>query len=286
MNVQILGMGGIGVYLAHALSKSGLSVVTYDERKKEDYYLYKAIIDGDTISMQLLNYLSVAKKCDFIIVALKSYDITDKIFTKLSESKKQVLFVQNGVSVCLRRRSEFGNFHFGTIYGIQAKKEIVIADIKTQNATLAIIPNQNDSILKHLEMVDLADILLLDPTDKSKIIYLEKFTRWLIASLVCSYYRKPLGLSLKSVKDVDLNSLIASIGSFLFAEFNFEVDTQRIRESLFRLPGDLITSATNDYLGGRDSELFSEVKFVISEMERRQLDVTILRYWSRFLQNV
>lgn len=286
MNVQILGMGGVGTFLAHALSKKGLSVLTYDERRSEKYYHYEAAIDGNTVSMHLSNNVAVSKYCDFVIVALKSYNLKDGILTKLSKSNKQVLFLQNGVSTYLTKHAKFDNFHFGTIFGIQAKCEMGIADIRTQDATLAIIPNKNDSIFKYLEAVNLRDSLMLHPIENSKSIYLEKFIRWVISSIICSNYRLPLGSSLRCINDRDLDLLIHSINSFVFAEFKVEVDTETIRRALSLLPRDLITSATRDHLTGRDSELYSEIEFVISRMDHYQLDTTHLRYWSGLLKNV
>ena len=286
MIVQILGMGSIGTFLAYALSKKGLNVLTYDERRREGHFLYEATINGSPVSMHLINNVPVARCCDFVIVTLKSYDLKDRIFDNLSESNKQVLFLQNGVSTYLAKNGQFNNFHFGTIYGIQAKSEMGIADIRTQNVTVAIIPNQNDSIFKQLETVSLKDCLLLHPIDNSKRIYLEKFIRWIISSIICSKYRMPLGSSLRCIQDRDLDLLIASINSFVCTEFNLEVDSGRIREALFRLPSDLITSATRDHLTGQESELYLEIEFVISKMDQYQLDTTNLRYWSSHLKNV
>jgi hypothetical protein len=96
----------------------------------------------------------------------------------------------------------------------------------------------------------------------------------------------PLGSSLRCINDRDLDLLITSINSFVRAEFNLEVDTGKIRQALFHLPSDLITSATRDHLTGQDSELYLEIEFVISKLDQYQLDATNLRYWSRLLKNV
>lgn len=279
-------MGGVGTFLAYALTEKGFSVMTYDERRTEKYYYYEATINGNTVAMHLLNNVAIAKSCDFVIVALKSYNLKDSILAKLSKSNKPVLFLQNGVSTYLTKHVKFDNFYFGTVFGLQAKIDMGIAEIRTHDATLAIIPKQNDSIFRYLKRVNLKDSLMLYPMENSKNIYLEKFVRWIISSIICSKYRMPLGSSLRCIDDHDLDSLIASINSFVFAEFNLEVDAERIKQALFLLPSDLITSATRDYLTRRDSELYSEIEFMITKMDQYQLDANNLRYWSGLLKNV
>ena len=111
------------MYLAQEFNLANYHVSGLDLRGNNIVRKFKStsVLNGKKFTLNLDIDSEIDKRDDIIIIALKSYDIDEVLISKLIDSKKDVLFLQNGLLVQNKVKSMNQPFAIGTIAGIQSK---------------------------------------------------------------------------------------------------------------------------------------------------------------------
>jgi ketopantoate reductase len=283
MNIKVLGVGSIGVYLIHAFTEGNHSVSVLDPRFMTNQRILDVQINGESRIINVQSFHQITKSDELIVVTLKSYQIDSKIFSMLTESGKEVLFLQNGISRYLSRDREIERIHYGTILGIQAHKVKEATFINTQDCSIALIPGTEKTQIQLLSKSLSGEALHFANWENSERIYFEKFLRWFISSLVTSVQKKNLGDSLAIMSDDDLDMLITVLVEIVSIESQIGISVESIRLALRNLPPDLLTSAARDFFNAKQSEMQVELDYLIDRSRVLKLDSDVLKSWKERL---
>jgi ketopantoate reductase len=282
MNIGIIGSGSIGNYLCYSLGNNGHNVTFYDSRQKLMDRKIPANISKISTFVELKYGGELGSQEDIVFVTTKSFDITPQLIDLLVGSKTEVIFLQNGLVTNLKYKTGSHNFHFGTIYGIQAFFDPHgLLTVEASNCSIAVIPGQNQ---KHLEQLSEQKLNnspnLIISKNASDLIY-AKFARWIVISALNIVTKSNLGESLKVISQLEIRKLLEDLETILFATVQYSLDINSVIEKIYSLPVDLVTSAYRDSMDGTTNELKEELRFIILFMEKRGVDILAIKEWHR-----
>lgn len=210
---------------------------------------------------------------------MKSYDIDEVLISKLVDSKKEVLFLQNGLLVQSKVKSMNQPFAIGTITGIQSKLKGKEIDVESQNT--CIFAKLNDKTFKLAELAvkqNLPHTKLHFGSD-IQIEFYEKYVRWIVICCLNLLNSKGIGDSLKLTPKEDILMAITELVSFIDYEFDLRVYTEDISNVIYNLPKNLQTSSYSDFKKGKPTEILNELNYVVSILKTFNKQSLILEKW-------
>jgi ketopantoate reductase len=212
---------------------------------------------------------------------LKSYDIDEVLISKLIDSKKEVLFLQNGLLVQSKIKDTTQLFAIGTVTGIQSKLKGKRIDVKIQNAS--IIAKLNDKTYKLNELAvgqNLPHTKLNFGSDVQTEFY-KKYVRWILAGCLNLLNNKGIGDSLKQTPKGDILLAITELIIFIDYEFSLKINADDILNTMYSLPKNLKTSSYSDFQKGKPTEILNELDYVVSILKTFNNQSLMLEKWKR-----
>jgi ketopantoate reductase len=210
---------------------------------------------------------------------LKSYDIDELLISKLVDSKKDILFLQNGLLVQSKVKSMAQPFAIGTITGIQSKLEGKRIDVQCQNT--CIFAELTDKTFKLAELAVMQNLphTKLRFGSNIQIEFYEKYVRWVVICCLNILNSKGIGDSLKLTPKEDILMAITELVSFIDYEFDLRVYTGNISNTMYNLPKNLRTSSYNDFKKGKQTEILNELDYVVSILKTFNNQNLMLEKW-------
>ena len=275
------------MYLAQEFSLANYHVRGLDFRSKniERKFKSKSILNGEKFTLNLNIDSEIDKRDDIIIIALKSYDINKVLISKLIDSKKEVLFLQNGLLVQSKFQSMDQPFGIGTISGIQSKLKGKNIDVKTNNASIFANLNNKTISLAELGVKQNLPHTKLNFSSGIQIDFYEKYIRWVVTCCLNLLNGKGIGDSLKLTPRVDVLRAINELVSFIDYEFHLKVHAENILNVLSDLPKNLKTSSYSDFKKGKPTEILNELNYVVSIIKTFDERNLILEKWKSDILN-
>ena len=212
---------------------------------------------------------------------MKSYDIDEVLISKLIDSKKEVLFLQNGLLVQSKIKDTTQLFAIGTVTGIQSKLKGKRIDVKIQNAS--IIAKLNDKTYKLNELAvgqNLPHTKLNFGSDVQTELY-KKYVRWILAGCLNLLNNKGIGDSLKQTPKGDILLAITELIIFIDYEFSLKINADDILNTMYSLPKNLKTSSYSDFQKGKPTEILNELDYVVSILKTFNNQSLMLEKWKR-----
>lgn len=212
---------------------------------------------------------------------MKSYDIDEVLISKLIDSKKEVLFLQNGLLVQSKIKDTTQLFAIGTVTGIQSKLKGKRIDVKIQNAS--IIAKLNDKTYKLNELAvgqNLPHTKLNFGSDVQTEFY-KKYVRWILAGCLNLLNNKGIGDSLKQTPKGDILLAITELIIFIDYEFSLKINADDILNTMYSLPKNLKTSSYSDFQKGKPTEILNELDYVVSILKTFNNQSLMLEKWKR-----
>lgn len=210
---------------------------------------------------------------------MKSYDIDEVLISKLIDSKKEVLFLQNGLLVQSKIKDTTQLFAIGTVTGIQSKLKGKRFDVKTQNTS--IIAKLNDKTYKLNELAvgqNLPHTKLNFGSDIQTEFY-KKYVRWIITGCLNLLNSKGIGDSLKQTPKGDILLAITELIIFIDYEFSLKIYVDDILNTMYNLPKNLKTSSYRDFKKGKPTEILNELDYVVSILKTFNNQSLMLEKW-------
>ncbi len=210
---------------------------------------------------------------------MKSYDIDEILISKLIDSKKEVLFLQNGLLVQSKIKDTTQLFAIGTVTGIQSKLKGKRIDVKIQNTS--IIAKLNDKTYKLNELAvgqNLPHTKLNFGSDVQTEFY-KKYVRWILTGCLNLLNNKGIGDSLKQTPKGDILLAITELIIFIEYEFNLKIYADDILNTMYSLPKNLKTSSYSDFQKGKPTEILNELDYVVSILKTFNNQSLMLEKW-------
>ena len=212
---------------------------------------------------------------------MKSYDIDEVLISKLIDSKKEVLFLQNGLLVQSKIKDTTQLFAIGTVTGIQSKLKGKRIDVKIQNTS--IIAKLNDKTYKLNELAvgqNLPHTKLNFGSDVQTEFY-KKYVRWILTGCLNLLNNKGIGDSLKQTPKGDILLAITELIIFIDYEFSLKIYADDILNTMYSLPKNLKTSSYSDFQKGKPTEILNELDYVVSILKTFNNQSLMLEKWKR-----
>ncbi len=275
------------MYLAQEFSLANYHVRGLDLRRNNIVRKFKStsVLNGEKFTLNLDIDSKIDKLDDIIIIALKSYDIDEVLISKLIDSKKDVLFLQNGLLVQRKIKSMNQPFGIGTIAGIQSKLKGKRVDVVSNNTS--IFANLNEKTFKLAEIAIKQNLphTKLNFSSDIQIEFYEKYIRWVVTCCLNLLNGKGIGDSLKLTPRKDILTAITELVSFIDYEFDLEVHAENISNILYDLPKNLKTSSYSDFKKGKPTEILNELNYVVSILKTFNKQNLILEKWKGNILN-
>ena len=269
------------MYLAHEFSLANYHVIGLDLRGNNTSQNLKtiSILNGKRFHLNLDINSKIDKRDDIVIVTLKSYDIDEVLISKLVDSKKEVLFLQNGLLVQSKVQSKVQPFAVGTITGIQSKLEGKIIDVESQNTRIFAKLRDKNFKLAELALKQNLPHTKLIFSPNTQIEFYEKYVRWVVISCLNIINSEGIGGSLVLTPKEDILMAIAELVSFIDCEFDLRVYSDDISNTMYNLPTNLRTSSYSDFKQGKPTEILNELDYVVSKLKVFNKQHLMLERW-------
>lgn len=275
------------MYLAQEFSLANYHVRGLDLRGNNIVRKFKStsVLNSKKFTLNLDIDSEIDKRDDIIIIALKSYDINEVLISKLIDSKKEVLFLQNGLLVQNKVKSMNQPFAIGTIAGIQSKLKGKRVNVESTNTS--IFANLNEKTFKLAELAVKQNLphTKLNFSSDIQIEFYEKYIRWVVTCCLNLLNSKGIGDSLKLTPKEDILRAITELVSFIDYEFDLRVYTENISNTLYDLPKNLKTSSYSDFKQGKPTEILNELNYVVSILMTFNKQNLILEKWKDDILN-
>ena len=269
------------MYLAQEFSLANYHVIGLDTRGSNTLQNLKtiSILNSKRFHLNLDIDSEIDKRDDIVIVTLKSYDIDEVLISKLVDSKKEVLFLQNGLLVQSKVQSMVQPFAIGTITGIQSKLEGKRIDVKSQNT--CIFAKLRDKNFKLAELAAKQNLLhtKLIFSSNIQIEFYEKYVRWVVICCLNIINSEGIGGSLVLTPKEDILMAIAELVSFIDCEFDLRVYSDDISNTIYNLPTNLRTSSYSDFKQGKPTEILNELDYVVGKLKVFNKQHLMLERW-------
>lgn len=210
---------------------------------------------------------------------MKSYDIDEVLISKLIDSKKEVLFLQNGLLVQSKIKDTTQLFAIGAVTGIQSKLKGKRIDVKIQNTS--IIAKLNDKTYKLNELAvgqNLPHTKLNFGSDVQTEFY-KKYVRWILTGCLNLLNNKGIGDSLKQTPKGDILLAITELIIFIDYEFSLKIYADDILNTMYSLPKNLKTSSYSDFQKGKPTEILNELDYAVSILKTFNNQSLMLEKW-------
>ena len=274
-------MGAIGLYLAQEFRLANYHVRGLDFRTNKNSRKIKSTssINGENFTLHLDIDSKINEKDDVIFICLKSYDIDDLLISKLMDSKKEVLFIQNGLLIRNKLKDITQLFAIGTITGIQSTLHNKRLDVQSLNTNIFAKLNDKTSKLAELAVGQNLPHTKLHFDSNFQIQFYCKYVRWMVTGCLNLLNSAGVGESLKQAPKEDVLLVIKELISFIDHEFGLGIDAEDILYTLYNLPKNLKTSSYRDFEKGKPTEILNELEHVVSVLKIFNTDKLMLEKW-------
>ena len=280
-----MGLGGIGLYLSCEFMYAGYQVRGLDRRNniKQVRKRFNLTLNGKKNSHLILVDNSIRDDTDIIIVTTKSYNLDSTEIEWLSECKKEILFLQNGLQLKQKFQNSSDFFSFGTVSGVQSIVNKNKITVESKNLTLsAELNNKCSSLLMIKNGKELLNSSIDFKQDVNLVLY-EKYVRWIVVTSLNIVYKDTIGNALKKVDFLEIHLAVNELIRFVQYEFKASVNSERVIQSIRNLPRNLVTSAFIDIESGSLSEIHFELDYINSILGNLQNKSSIIQKWSEII---
>lgn len=257
--IQILGTGGVGLFLSKELNCESNDISFIDSRpnsKFNDVHAFRS--DGS--NYEYPKKVDFCENVDWNFVCTKSYDITDELVVKLSNSKGHSVFIQNGKMIVNRYNKPENKFIFANFASLDVQVSETTLHVKSRSPEILFSSEGLSADMMHQieKLFQLTCIQVKFFQDYNAVLS-EKFPRWLLTSLLTIYSQESIGFALKSTDKNELEALSNELARVLSGVLEIQIDLDSLLKQVASLPPELTTSSYRDYFSGNQCEFLLEM---------------------------
>ncbi|MCD6259436.1 MAG: 2-dehydropantoate 2-reductase [Helicobacteraceae bacterium] len=283
MRVAVVGLGGVGGYIAASLAKTSYDVVGFARgahleaikknglRIVEDERSYSVALDVRALD-------EVEGSFDIVLFCVKSYDLAQayKALEHTLHPKSILLSFSNGVANgdTLRSLSD-ARVLDGCVYilshieseGVVRKKGRVFA---------AVFGGESEAASTLSALFDEADLRYKTPENIQEALW-KKYLFISAFATLTSYYDKSIGALMKENLQ-EVQSLLKEINSVAKAKgIDISAEVQKALETAASLPYDASTSMHLDFQNHKKTELEALSGYILKEAQRYQIATPLMQ---------
>jgi len=279
MRVAVVGLGGVGGYIAASFAKAGIDVVGFargEHLKAIQAHGIKIVEDGKTWSERidtreeddLDGYFEGA--FDIVMFCVKSYDLVDSfehIRSHIDENTTLISF-SNGVNNAQTLKS-LSSCHVleGCVY-ILAHIESYGVIRKKGKVFAAVFGGEKESTHKLASLFEKAELRFKTPSDIKSAIW-KKYIFISAFATLTSYYNNSIGFVYEHHKE-EAEELLKEIAGFAKSRgINIEDEVAKALKVASNVPYDSKTSMLKDFEGKKRVELESLSGYVKTPLMSR-----------------
>ncbi|WP_457745062.1 ketopantoate reductase family protein [Sulfurimonas sp.] len=262
MRIAVVGLGGVGGYLAANFAKSGLDVVGFarGEHLKTIQAHGITIIEDQTQWSTPLNAVKIEEASgyfDVVLFCVKSYDLrdADKSLEKCIDKNTILLSFSNGVNNgdVLRELSNAVVLD-GCVY-ILSHIEKAGTIRKKGKVFAAIFGGESEATATMAELFEKAQLRYKTPDDIKTAVW-KKYIFIAAFATLTSYYDKSIGYIYEHHSD-EAKELLEEIAAFGQEREGVEIfdEVQKSLDTASKVPYDSSTSLRLDFQNGKKTEL-------------------------------
>jgi ketopantoate reductase len=269
--VQILGTGSVGSFLSKELSCESIDISFFDSRpisRNSDVHAF----GFNGIKYQFPKKSDFCEHADWNFVCIKSYDITDELVEKLSNSNGNSVFIQNGRTII----KQFNNLEDNSILANFALLDVQISQsalhVRSRSPEILVSARglTQDTVNKFYELFRSTCIQVKFFEDYNAVL-IEKFPRWLLTNLLTISAQEAVGFALKGTDNNDLAVLSDELTRVLSGVLEVQIDSDSLLKQVESLPTELTTSSYRDYLAGNQCEFVLEMQQLVENAHRNRI---------------
>jgi ketopantoate reductase len=286
--VQIMGLGGVGVFLASQLHANDVGVSGFDNRiLGKSKRVFDLSFPNSKSQLTLNKYPKINLESDFIIVALKSYSVNETAIESLSKFEGPVLFVQNGFFNLQKIDNRIPMPVFCSLSALECRLENYSLKVRSDVSIISISRQEIQGTELWEKFVSMFTSNFLSVSFRTSIYELtvEKFPRWLVLSAICCIRRKSIREALSEFNLDAIISLLTEIRAITNKSFDVDFDPKVVLGQLFALPDNLLPSSYYDQQVGNESEVELELKNLAVLAVQSGLPFGTITSWLKELQH-
>ena len=273
MRVAVVGLGGVGGYLAASFVKAGIDVVGFGrgEHLREIQKSGVRIVEDNKewqVQLDAKELREAEGVFDIVLFCVKSYDLPESyegIKSHLREDSVVISF-SNGVDNGERlRRLSGAKVLDGAVYilshidkpGVIRKKGKVFA---------AIFGGESDAAQKLASLFEKAELRYKTPEDIKKALW-KKYIFISAFATLTSYYDKPIATIYREHQD-EAKKLLREIAAVAKSEgIDIDDEVQKALDTASKLPSDASTSMHLDFQSKKRTEVESLSAFIAKKQD-------------------
>jgi len=265
MRIAIVGLGGVGGYLAAMFAKSGLDVVGFGRgahlRAIEEHGI--TVVEDETqwsVPLNAVELNAAQGHFDVVFFCVKSYDLDDayaKIAPNIDE-KSVLLSFSNGVDNAQRLRA-FSNAVVleGCVYILSHIEKAGVIRKKGKVFAAVFGGNDTNAVQKAADIFEKAQLRYKTPSDIKTAIW-KKYIFIAAFATLTSYYDTTIGDIYEHHYD-EAKALLEEIAAFAkeYEGINIDDEVQKALDTAAKVPYDSSTSMYLDFQNSKRVELES-----------------------------
>ena len=263
MRIAIVGLGGVGAYLAASFAKAGIDVVGFGRgehlaaikkdglRIVEDHQEWRVDLDAREIG-------DADGYFDGVLFCVKSYDLEDayRAIEPFIDEKSFLISFSNGVNNGDRLRAlSSAEVLDGAVYILSHIQEAGV--IRKKGKVFAAVFGGDAAATQKLALLfEQAALRYKIPSDIKKALY-KKYIFIAAFATLTSYYDKPIAAIYKE-HFLEVKALLEEIAAVAKAEgVDIDDEVQKALDTAAKLPSDASTSMHLDFQNNKQTELES-----------------------------
>ena len=283
LRVAVVGLGGVGGYLAASLAKASLDIVGFarGEHLKQIKKNGLTIVEDEvswTQAIDARDLSEVDSSFDLVIFCVKSYDLEESYRAiQNSCSSKTIMFsLSNGVSNgdVLRGLSDSIVLD-ACVYILSHREEAGVIRKKGQVFAL-VFGGDDEATAKVKEVFEKTTLRLKTPNDIKQAIW-KKYIFISAFATLTSYYDKSIGYVYEHHKQ-EAKAVLEEIASVaLCLDIDIDAEVQKALETARKIPYDSSTSMHLDFTNNRRDELKSLSGYIVNKGEEFTLELPYMK---------
>ncbi len=282
MRVAIIGLGGVGGYIAASLAKASIDVVGFARGEHLRVIKSKGLtIEEDstswTQSLDARELSAADGYFDIVLFCVKSYDLRDS-YREISpyiDSKSTILSFSNGVGNgdILRELSDSIVLD-GCVYILSHMEKVGV--IRKKGKVFAAVFGGDAAATKSLNIVfEKASLRTKTPDDIKTAIW-KKYIFISAFATLTSYYDKSVGYIYENYYD-EAKALLHEIASVAkVMGVNVDSDIEKSLDTASKIPYDSSTSMHLDFQNAKHNELEGLSGYIVKEGRRSGVETPLM----------
>lgn len=284
MKIAVVGLGGVGGYIAASLAKTGHEIVGFarGEHLREIQTNGIKIIEDETswhVDLKALELQEASGYFDIVLFCVKTYDLEES-YQKMAhfiDEKSILLSLSNGVDNASKLKTMSNSVVLqGCIYILSHIDNPGV--IRKKSNVFALIFGSEDevAVAKFAKVLDEAQLRYKTPHNIQTAVW-KKYIFISAYATLTSYYDKSIGYIDEFYKDkaAELLSEIASLASAKQIDIGDEVE--KSLETASKVPYDSSTSMHLDFQKKKKTELESLSGYVVKEAQRHGVKTPLMK---------